>query len=77
MINLDTVLQCAKMAAAIQLNGLGHVDAEIQALIDELTPPAVVESEPVATEVVEPEVAVETPQELFAEVSEDIQAKVE
>ena len=56
-MNLDTVLMCAKMAAAKQQAGLGYVDPEIQALIDELTPaeaaPAPVEVVAVAAEVVE------------------------
>jgi len=72
MINLVTVLQCAKMAAAIQLNGLGHVDSDVQTLIEEvellLAPESVVEeSAPVATDVVEPEMGIETPQEAPAE----------
>ena len=64
-MNLDTVLMCAQMAARQQLSGLGHVDVEIQALIDELTAaPAV---EPVAAVIAEPEVVVEVAQEAPAE----------
>ena len=67
-MNLDTVLMCAQMAARMQLSGLGHVDAEIQALIDELTPAPVVESEPVAEpEAAAEEVVVEATQEAPAE----------
>lgn len=52
-MNLDTVLKCATAMAEKQMAGLGHVSADVQALIDELTPAPVVESE----------VAVEAPQE--------------
>ena len=46
-MNLDTVFTCAQMAARQQIAALGYVSADIQALIDELTPA------PVAEEVVE------------------------
>ncbi len=60
-MNLDTVLMCAKMAAAKQQAGLGYVDSEIQALIDELTP---VSEAPVVEE--EPSFPPEIPDEAFA-----------
>jgi len=47
-MNLDTVLMCAQMAAAKQMAGLGYVDPQIQALIDELTVSPVVEPAEVA-----------------------------
>lgn len=53
-MNLEIVLMCAKMAAAKQQTGLGYVDPEIQALIDELTPaPVEVVEEVEAVEAVE------------------------
>jgi hypothetical protein len=42
-MNLDTVLMCARTTANFQRSGLGYVDPEVQALIDELTPAPVVE----------------------------------
>ena len=48
-MNLDVVLMCARTTAAKQLSGLGYIDSEVQALIDELTAPPVVE-EPVVEE---------------------------
>jgi hypothetical protein len=51
-MNLDTVLMCAQMTARQQIAALGYVDADVQALIDEveslLVPDAVVEEAPVA-----------------------------
>lgn len=51
-MNLDTVLMCAQMTARQQLSALGYVDADVQALIDEveslLVPDTVVEEAPVA-----------------------------
>jgi hypothetical protein len=53
-MNLDTVLMCAKMTANSQRAGLGYVDPEVQALIDEveslLVPDEVVEEAPVVEE---------------------------
>lgn len=53
-MNLDTVLMCAKMTANNQRAGLGYVDPEVQALIDEveslLVPDEVVEETPVVEE---------------------------
>jgi hypothetical protein len=70
-MNLDTVLMCAQMAARMQQSGLGHVDADIQALIDELTAaPAV---EPVVAAVVEP--VVEAP--VVAEEAPVVEAPAE
>lgn len=72
-MNLETVLMCAKMAAAKQQAGLGYVDPEVQALIDELTPaPAeaveeAVEPEPMAAPAEAPAEVVEAPQEAPAE----------
>ena len=43
-MNLEVVLMCAKTTAAKQLAALGGVDPEVQALIDELTAPAVEEA---------------------------------
>lgn len=37
-MNMDTVLKCAQMAARQQEAFLGAVDADIQALLAELTP---------------------------------------
>lgn len=49
-MNLETVLKCAKAAANMQLGALGHVQADIQSLIDEveslLAPVEVVEEAP-------------------------------
>jgi hypothetical protein len=56
-MNLDTVLMCARIAANSQRTGLGYVDADVQALLDELTPAPVVEvveEAPVVEEVVAP-----------------------
>jgi hypothetical protein len=36
-MNLITILSCAKMAAATQMTALGHIDPEVQLLIDEVT----------------------------------------
>lgn len=48
-MNLDTVRKCAEMAARQQAAALGSVDADIQALLNELAPAEVVqESAPVA-----------------------------
>lgn len=47
-MNLETVLTCAKMAAAVQQSGLGYVSQEIQDLINELAPPVVEEPVEVA-----------------------------
>lgn len=50
-MNLNTILMCAQMTARQQIAALGYVDADVQALIDEveslLVPDAVVEDAPV------------------------------
>lgn len=72
-MNLETVLMCAKMAAAKQQTGLGYVDPEIQALIDELTPAPV---EEVAEAVEEPpEVAQAEAEAEAMEAAEEAQAE--
>ena len=65
-MNLDTVLMCAKMAAAKQQAGLGYVDPEIQALIDELTP---AEAAPAPVEVV-----AEMPADVVEPTEEEVEA---
>jgi hypothetical protein len=51
-MNLNTILMCAQMTARQQIAALGYVDADVQALIDEveslLAPDAVVEDAPAA-----------------------------
>jgi hypothetical protein len=67
-MNLETVLMCAHVAARQQMSGFGFVDAEVQALIDELTPAPVVE------EVAEAEEAAPEAEEIVAVVEEAVPA---
>jgi hypothetical protein len=54
----ETVLKCAQMAAASQMNAFGHVTQDVQDLIDELTAP-VVEEAPVAKPKAKPKATAE------------------
>ena len=49
-MNLDTVLMCARAMASKQMSGLGYVENDVQAIIDELTPAPVSEPEVVVEE---------------------------
>ena len=67
-MNLETVLMCAQATAATQLAALGGVDPEVQALIDELTAPAVEEAPaPKTRKPRAPAVVEEAPAEVTAE----------
>lgn len=53
-MNNETVLMCAQMTARQQLAALGYVGADVQALLDELTPAPEAEVEEAAPAAEEP-----------------------
>ena len=47
-MDMETVKKCVEIAAQQRMNTLGEVGDDIQALLDELNAPPVVEEEPLA-----------------------------